>query len=294
MTDAVSPTRSSLWSALRVAVGGWLAPYLPATALRSPSRAAGSVALVGAGPGSADLITLRGLRRLQEAQVVFYDRLAEPALLDHAPRARKVDVGKAPGRHTLPQDQINALLVAAALSGQRVVRLKCGDPGIFGRGAEEAAACRAAGILCEVIPGVTSAAAAAASAGSFLTERGQTDRVILMTGHKASADELPDWTVSAAQGTTLALYMGVAQSAAIASGLIAAGWPAASEVEIIANAQTPRETILRCPLDQMGRTCGARPGLGPAMILVRWPFEALPPVGATLARKAAASKSPAG
>lgn len=232
----------------------------------------GHVSLVGAGPGSADLITLRGLRRLQAADVVFYDRLADPALLDHAPNAAHVYVGKAPGNHALPQHQINHLLVSAAQNGQHVVRLKCGDPGIFARGAEEAAACDAAGIPWDIIPGVTAACAAAASARSFLTERGQTERLVLATGHLRH-DGGQDWSSCAKPGTTLAAYMGVAQSGAIMQGLIQAGWPGDSPVQVISKSQTPQERVCTCTLDGLKALCTREPDLNPAILLIRWPLD---------------------
>ncbi len=137
------------------------------------TRKPGHVTLLGAGPGAADLITLRGLAALRAADVVYYDRLADPALLDHVkPGSACISVGKAPGNHAMPQDRINRLLVQSAQQGHAVLRLKCGDPGIFGRGAEEAAALTEAGIGWSIIPGVTAACAAAATAQSFLTERG--------------------------------------------------------------------------------------------------------------------------
>jgi uroporphyrin-III C-methyltransferase len=231
----------------------------------------GHVTLLGAGPGSADLLTIRGLQRLQTAEVIFYDRFADPALLHHAPQAEHIYVGKAPGCHAMPQDAINAALVAAGRT-KRVVRLKCGDPGIFGRGAEEAAALTAAGIAWDIIPGVTAACAAAASARSFLTERGVTDTLILATGHKREG-EAPAYA-AAKPGTTLALYMGVAQSHPITDALLTAGWPAEASVEIISRAQTPQERILRCPLQHLATTCAKYPTLNPAILLIRWPAKA--------------------
>jgi uroporphyrin-III C-methyltransferase len=228
----------------------------------------GHVTLLGAGPGSADLITLRGLQRLQSAEVIFYDRLADPALLDHAPQAEHIYVGKAPGCHAMPQEAINAALVHAGRT-RRVVRLKCGDPGIFGRGAEEAAALDAAGINWDIVPGVTAACAAAASARSFLTERGRTDTLILATGHKRAG--LAPAFAAAKPGTTLALYMGVAQSGRLTNALQNAGWPADALVEIVSRAQTPVERILRCTLQDLPQTCAKNPGLNPAILLIRWP-----------------------
>ncbi len=142
-----------------------------------------AVALVGAGPGSKDLITLRGVQRLQEADVIFYDRLVDPEILDLARRdAERVYVGKSPGCHHWPQDKICRVIVSAALQGKRVVRLKCGDPGVFARGKEEADALAEAGIACEIVPGITAASAASAALGGFLTERGACDTLVLATG----------------------------------------------------------------------------------------------------------------
>ena len=238
------------------------------TCASRPTPHNGHVTLLGAGPGAADLLTLRGLQRLQNADIIFYDRLADPALLAYAPKAQHIYVGKAPGCHAMPQDAINAALVTAGRT-HRVVRLKCGDPGVFGRGAEEAAALDAAGIAWDIIPGVTAACAAAASAGSFLTERGKTDTLILATGHKRDG-ESPTYA-QAKPGTTLALYMGVAQSGSITDALLAAGWPACAMVEIVSKAQTPNVRILRCALSDLAPTCTRHPNLNPAILLIRWP-----------------------
>ena len=259
-------------------------PALPhARAIKS-----GFVSLVGAGPGSADLITLRGLDRLKAADVVYYDRLADPALLSHAKRgAVLVYVGKAPGCHAIPQEQINALLVQAARAGQQVVRLKCGDPGIFGRGAEEAAALAAAGVDWNIVPGVTSACAAAASASSFLTERGKTERIIFATGHLRH-DAPQDWGATAQPGTTLACYMGVSQAGAITEGLRQAGWPMDASVQVISKAQTPAEQIFQCRLNGLEDLCEAHHGLNPAILLIRWPLTADAPQSALVAARATA------
>ncbi|CAN0459624.1 unnamed protein product, partial [Hapterophycus canaliculatus] len=144
---------------------------------------AGSIALVGAGPGARDLLTLRAVERLQEADVIYYDRLVDPEVLELARRdAERVFVGKHVGAHAWPQDQINRVIVAEALKGRRVVRLKSGDPGVFGRAREEMDAARAAGVAVEIVPGITAASAAGAAMGQSLTERGQTDTLILATG----------------------------------------------------------------------------------------------------------------
>lgn len=247
-----------------------LVPRRPA-ALRPPRR--GHVVLLGAGPGAADLITLRGLQALGAADVVFYDRLADPALLEHVkPGALCVSVGKAPGHHSLPQEQINARLVEAASRGLQVVRLKCGDPGIFGRGAEEARALEAAGLSWSIIPGVTAACAAAAAAHSFLTERGQTERVIFATGHRREGD-VTDWSACAAPGTTLACYMGVSTVSALQAGLRAAGWPGKCPVEIVSRAQTSAQRVLHGTLDGLAALCAQQETLNPAILMIRWPTD---------------------
>ncbi|MGV8985359.1 MAG: uroporphyrinogen-III C-methyltransferase [Cypionkella sp.] len=237
----------------------------------------GHVTLLGAGPGAADLITLRGLRALQAADVIFYDQLVDASLLGHArPGARCVPVGKAPGNHSVPQDQINRLLVQTASQGHKVVRLKCGDPGVFGRGAEEAQALEEAGLPWAIIPGVTAACAAAASAQSFLTERGLTERVVFATGHRR-AGEVTDWSACAAPGTTLACYMGVAGVAVMQRGLLDAGWPDLCPVEVISKAQTPDQRILRGDLGGLTDLCLGQGNLNPAILLIRWPAKASSP-----------------
>lgn len=215
----------------------------------------GSVALVGAGPGSADLITLRAVQRLQEADVIYYDRLVDPAVLELARRdAERVYVGKAPGCHAWPQDRINAILVSAARRGQRVVRLKCGDPGVFARAAEELAALAAADIPVEIVPGVTAASAAAAAAGAVLTERGRVDTLILTTGHSQTGPSAPAWLDQLRPGTRVALYMAVTSAGDVAARLMASADAARIEVEVVAKAQTADQKILRCrPKDLQAR-----------------------------------------
>lgn len=236
----------------------------------------GHVTLLGAGPGAADLITLRGMQALRSADVVFYDRLSDPELLSFTkPGARLVSVGKAPGNHLVPQPQINALLVQAGQQGHKVVRLKCGDPGIFGRGAEEAEALDAAGLSWSIVPGVTAACGAAAAANSFLTERGQTERVIFSTGHRRQG-EVTDWSAGAAPGTTLACYMGVSTALELQNGLLDAGWPKTCGVEVVSKAQTPDQRVLRGQLDGLAALCQSEKALNPAILLIRWPMPCAP------------------
>lgn len=243
-----------------------------AIAAGAAGEAGGFVSLVGAGPGARDLITLRGAQRLQEADVIFYDRLVDPDLLELARRdAERIYVGKAPGAHSWPQDRINGVILGAARAGKRVVRLKCGDPGIFARGAEEGAACDAAGIPWEIVPGVTAASAAAAEIGGFLTERGRYDSLVLTTGVARPGDPAPDWASLARPGTTLALYMGVAAAPGIRAALLAAGAPAESTVEIVAEAGTPRSRRWTTTLGAFAETVATETVPNPAIILIRLP-----------------------
>ena len=227
------------------------------------------VALVGAGPGSKDLITLRGVQRLQEADIIFYDRLIDPEILELARRdAERVYVGKAPGAHSWPQDRICGLLVAAARQGKRVVRLKCGDPGIFARGVEEAEALGAAGIAYEIVPGVTAASAAAAAMGGFLTERGACDTLILTTGRSEQADQTPDWADLLQQGRRVAVYMGVGTADRIEIALQTAGLGGLVDVDIVANAQMPNQTIASCKADRLTQTLHQNAVRNPAIMFL--------------------------
>lgn len=238
------------------------------------TREGGFVSLVGAGPGSRDLITLRGVQRLQEADIIFYDRLVDPDVLEYARRdAERVYVGKVPGAHVWPQERINSVLVAAARRGQRVVRLKCGDPGIFARGREEVNALEEAGLPFEIVPGVTAACAASAAAGSFLTERGSTDTLVLSTGTSRVGASSPDWAAHLREGTTLALYMPVCSVGEIQRNLLKAGMSSHLPVEIVASAATPRERIVRCELGTLSTSVAKHRIESPAMILIRRPED---------------------
>jgi uroporphyrin-III C-methyltransferase len=235
---------------------------------RATGPAAGQVWLVGAGPGDPDLLTVKALRVLQGADVVVHDRLIPQAILDlAAPGARMIDVGKRKSRHTLPQDDISRLLVALALEGLKVVRLKGGDPFIFGRGGEELLACREAGVTAEVIPGITSALAAAASAGAPLTHRGLAQAVTFVTGHAASgaAPDL-DWAALARANHTVVVYMGVSTAPAIVQRLTQAGRDAATPVLVVENASLPQE---RRVLATLGGLVQAMSGWdGPALLII--------------------------
>ncbi|MGZ9812341.1 siroheme synthase CysG [Pseudoroseicyclus sp. H15] len=236
------------------------------------SDPAGHIALVGAGPGARDLLTLRAVRRLQEADVIFYDRLVDPDVLELARRdADRVYVGKAVGANAWPQEHIDRLIVAAAREGKRVVRLKSGDPSIFGRAAEEVAAARAAGIEVEIVPGITAASAAAASLTRTLTERGETDMLVLTTGTCRPGDAAPDLALAARPGTATAFYMAVDRADCITADLLAAGAPAGAEVDIIASASTPKERHVSTTLAELPDAIRAHGLQSPAILLLRVP-----------------------
>ncbi|MEI2808418.1 uroporphyrinogen-III C-methyltransferase [Albidovulum sp.] len=203
----------------------------------------GRVFLIGAGPGDPELLTLKAVRLIQEADVVVHDRLVSDEIMALIPAGvRRIDVGKMAGHHKLPQTEINALLVELARDGQTVARLKGGDPLIFGRGSEEAAVLRAAGIPVEYVPGITAAQGAAASTGVPLTHRGLATGVRYVTGHRAKDARLDlDWASLASQDTTLVVYMGVANIAEIAFQLMRHGMAASMPVLAVASATTRRE-----------------------------------------------------
>jgi uroporphyrin-III C-methyltransferase len=207
-----------------------------------PSR--GFVSLIGAGPGDPGLMTVKGLDRLRHAEVVLYDRLVAPQLLDEIdPAAETIDVGKAPTRHRFPQDEINALLVEKARLGKRVARLKGGDPFVFGRGGEECQALAQAGISYEVIPGVSSAIAVPAYAGIPLTQRGIAGSFTVIAGHTGVPDEEFDWEVLPLGGT-LVFLMGVSHLPAITASLLAHGMPASTPVAVIERGTTPAQSVI--------------------------------------------------
>lgn len=236
----------------------------------------GSIALVGAGPGARDLLTLRAVERLQEADVIFHDRLVGDDVLEVARRdAERVYVGKSVGACAWPQDRINALIVAEARKGRRVVRLKSGDPGIFGRAGEEIDAARAAGIPVEIVPGVTAAAAAAAAMGESLTERGISDTVVLSTGMSRACDPLPDTTRLSGPGTTTALYMAVGQAARIKTALLARGMPPGSRVRVAMKVSQPGQSLSECRLDALESHLKAIACEGCAVLLLTWPKDSI-------------------
>ena len=231
----------------------------------------GIVYLVGAGPGAADLITLRALNCLKQADVVLYDNLANEQLLDHAAAAEQIYVGKSSGRHTMPQQEINTLLEQKARAGNTVVRLKGGDPYIFGRGGEEALHLVAAGIPFEVVPGVTAACAAAACTGIPLTHRALSSGVSLITGHVSkNRDELSaiDWRELGGGNTTLVFYMGLGNITTICSQLIAHGRAADTPVAVISSATTAAQRQVITTLEHAANAVRRAALSAPTLIIV--------------------------
>lgn len=210
----------------------------------SPTR--GFVWLVGAGPGAPDLITLRGLRILQAAEAVVYDELVNRELLQHCPPGcEQHAVGKRAGSHSATQPEINARLVALGAAGKKVVRLKGGDPMIFGRVGEEMEALRAAGIPFEIVPGVTAATASGAAAQLPLTHRDHSSAVVFVTGHQCAANTSAlDWAALARLRATLCFYMGVRRLPEITRNLLGHGMPADMPIAVISEATLPAQKIL--------------------------------------------------
>jgi uroporphyrin-III C-methyltransferase len=231
------------------------------------TRAKGTVYLVGAGPGAPDLLTLRAARLLERADIVFHDALVHPDTVALAPRAEKVAVGKRCGRHSTAQRFINKRLVDAARRHAVVVRLKGGDPLLFGRAQEEIDALEAAGIAYEIVPGITAALAGAAAVGTSLSQRGSVRSVALATPRVGDGENATDWARGFAAADAGAIYMGVGQAEAIVAALLAAGKPASVPVAVVENASLPAERTLYT-------TLGALPQLrvedfsGPTLLLL--------------------------
>ncbi|WP_291836578.1 siroheme synthase CysG [Brevundimonas sp.] len=237
--------------------------------LNRPEQPQGVVHLVGAGPGDPELLTLKALRALQDADIVIHDRLAPPAVLDRARRdARRIYVGKRRGEHSVPQEQIAALMIAEAKAGHRVVRLKGGDPFVFGRGGEELEAVRAAGIEVVVVPGITAALGCAAAAGIPLTHRDQAQAVSFVTAETRPGGAGADWTALATPNHTLAVYMGVAGAAAVQAGLIQAGRAPDTPVAVIENGSRPDQRVVTGRLDDLARLVAREKVVSPALLIV--------------------------
>jgi uroporphyrin-III C-methyltransferase len=224
----------------------------------------GFVSLVGAGPGDPELLTVRAARRIAEAEVIVHDALVSPDVLALASAdAEFVDVGKRPGQ-SVAQDLINVLLVRLAHEGRRVVRLKGGDPYVFGRGGEEAVALAQHGIACEVVPGISSAVGAPAAAGIPVTYRGMSASFTVVTGHRQHGETPVNWHALAQVGGTVVVLMGVAQRGEIAAALMEGGLAADTPVAAVHRATTGAQRVVRCPL----RELATAPIESPAVIVI--------------------------
>lgn len=241
--------------------------------MRSPATAtapkAGRVYLVGAGPGDPELLTLRAVRLLQQTEVIVYDHLVSPAVLDFvAPAAERIYAGKRRNEHSMRQEQINALLVRLARSGKQVVRLKGGDPFIFGRGGEEMQALAAQGIAFEVVPGITAACGVSSYAGIPLTHRDHAHSCLFVTGHLKDGSADLDWAAMTRPRQTVVIYMGLSALAEICSQLIAHGAAPTQAIAVVQHGTIAQQKVVAGTLaDLPGRV--ARQGLtSPCLIIV--------------------------
>ncbi len=236
---------------------------------RGSEEGRGFVWLVGAGPGAADLLTLRARRVLAAADVVVYDSLVETEVLDVVRRdARRIDVGKRKGRAKASQDEINAILIAEATAGHRVVRLKAGDPMVYGRAGEEIAALRDAGIDHAVVPGITAALGAAAETATPLTHRAHASALVFATGHAAPGEDGLDWAELARSDATISLYMARSVADEVAASLISNGLSPDTPVAAIENACRPEQRRFFGRLSEMPALAGRKELAGPVVIFV--------------------------
>ncbi|MED5523331.1 MAG: siroheme synthase CysG [Pseudomonadota bacterium] len=237
--------------------------------LAGENRRSGWLKLVGAGPGDPDLLTLKALQAIQAADVIVYDRLVSDAVMNLARRdADFISVGKEKGLHSVPQPEIEAILVREASAGKRVVRLKGGDPFVFGRGGEEVLAARAAGIEVDVVPGITAAAACSARTQVPLTHRGLANQMTLVTGHCQPGGEDANWRALAQPKSTLAIYMGLTQSSHIADELMAGGLAASTPVLVVENGTRPEERRFRTDLGHLADTVEQAQVKSPALLMI--------------------------
>jgi len=228
---------------------------------------AGKVYLIGAGPGAADLITVRGMRLLQSADAVLYDALVQPEMLDYCPQAVLIPVGKRCAQASTAQRFINKMLLDAAAKYDKVVRLKGGDPMLFGRAQEELAELAAAGIEYEVVPGITAALAASAEAGVSLTSRGLARNVLFATARVGEGEAGSDWVKPVMAADTAVLYMGVRQAAEVAAALLAAGMVPSTPLLIIENASLPGSREFPLTLAELPQAASWNLA-GPAILLI--------------------------
>ena len=255
----------------RSVVSGW--NWRSAKAELQQPDSNGRVVLIGAGPGDPELLTVKAQRLLQQADVLLFDSLVSAELLAIAPRrCKKVFVGKRAGRHAMPQQDINQLLVKYGQQGGLVVRLKGGDPAIFGRVSEEAAALQQAGIAFAIVPGVTSACAASAYCGIPLTARGNATSVQFLTAQFADPAKQPDWSgyQYRANGSnpTLVVYMGLNRLQQLCAGLVSAGWPDNTAIALLDQVSTAQQQQLQGTLADIGQRLAANPLCGPTLIVI--------------------------
>ncbi|HEY0923279.1 uroporphyrinogen-III C-methyltransferase [Rheinheimera pacifica] len=255
----------------RSVVSGW--HWRSAKAELQQPDSNGRVVLIGAGPGDPELLTVKAQRLLQQADVLLFDSLVSAELLAIAPRrCKKVFVGKRAGRHAMPQQDINQLLVKYGQQGGLVVRLKGGDPAIFGRVAEEAAALQQAGIAFAIVPGVTSACAASAYCGIPLTARGSATSVQFLTAQFADPAKQPDWSgyQYRTNGTnpTLVVYMGLNRLQQLCAGLASAGWPDHTPIALLDQVSTKQQQQLQGTLADISQRLAANPLCGPTLIVI--------------------------
>ncbi|WP_315923698.1 uroporphyrinogen-III C-methyltransferase [Mesorhizobium sp. SP-1A] len=236
--------------------------------LRPRTLEPGHVWLVGAGPGDPSLLTLDALNALAQADALVHDALVSPEIVAAAEQAEKFYVGKRGGRLSIPQDEINALLVRLANAGRKVVRLKGGHPYVFGRGGEEARALVEAGIPYRVLPGITSAFGGLTSAGIPATMRGVNGAIILATGFAAVSDDRPDWTALARTGQPIIVYMGLTHMAATVADLIAGGLAHETPAALIENATLPQERTVVATLGTLAEAASRENIVSPALIVI--------------------------
>jgi uroporphyrin-III C-methyltransferase len=230
----------------------------------------GSVAIVGAGPGDPELITLKAVRRIEEADVILYDRLVNDQLLGYAkPGTLRIYCGKSPGLHSMPQGRIEELMIQYAKEGNKVVRLKGGDPFVFGRGGEEALALAEQGIAYEIIPGITSAIGAAASAGIPLTHRGLAASFVIVTGSRCNDHESPvRWDRLVSGVDTIVVYMGISQFSEIREQLMRHGKQGTTPVAVIENGTTSRQRTVTGTLNNIEKLVSVMNISNPALIII--------------------------
>lgn len=239
----------------------------------------GIVHLIGAGPGAPDLLTIRALRAIESADVVVYDRLVCPEILDFAPScAPRIDVGKASGDHPVPQQRINELLVRLARRYRSVVRLKGGDPLVFGRGGEEAAHLAAAGVAFDITPGITAAQGAAAALGLPLTLRGTATSLRYVTGHRQNNGELDlDWEGLGDPATTLAVYMGLANMHRISAAMVSHGRHPCTPAVAISQATTAQQSCVFGTLADIAALASSARLKAPVLFIIGEAVDCIPP-----------------